>query len=108
MGLIAIPTRIISMIKYTGAKSCYIPINSVTLKRRKYAIISYQSKTELKCAARSFIYLNNKKLKWTIDDKNNFFYLQESFFYSSEDNKPIDTKSTGHAIEADNQWKPKK
>ena len=34
-------TRIMSIIKHTGAKSCYIPTNSATLRKRKYEITSY-------------------------------------------------------------------
>ena len=95
-----------SIIKHTGAKSCYIPTNSATLRRRKYTIVSYQSRTEPKCAIRSSIYLDNKKLKWTIDNTTNSLFSQESS--SSENNKPMDSMSTGHVTETDSQWEPSK
>jgi hypothetical protein len=96
------PTRIMSAIKHTGAKSCYIPTNSATLKRRKYAVVSYQSRTELKCATRSSIYLDNKKLKWTIDNTIDSPCSQESS--STENTKPTDIMSMGHMTEIEDQW----
>jgi hypothetical protein len=99
------PTRIMSLIKHTGAKSCHIPTNSATLRKRGFAIVGFQSKTELKCAIRNAIYLDNKKLKWTIEEKLHPLGSQNSSS-SSETSEPIGTRQTNHVTVVNSQWKP--
>ena len=94
-------TRIMSTIKHTGAKFCYIPKNSATNKKRRFAVVEFASKTELKKATQTCIILSNRKLTWSTREdallnKHHYNNIPKSdntpnspYLSMSEDSEPI-------------------
>ena len=64
-------TRIMSNIKHTKAKSCFIPSNSLTHKRRCFAVVNFETNQDLMQALHNSIVMDGRKLSWkTIQNKD--------------------------------------
>jgi hypothetical protein len=86
-------TRIMSAIKHTGAKFCYIPRNSLSNKKRHFAVVEFASSTEQKRALRSCITLSDKKLTWKMSNNSSPNQHKDtslnSYSTSSKSHKPV-------------------
>ena len=80
-----------SNLKHTGAKSCFIPKNSSTNKRRGFAVVGYKTKSELKCAIRNSIVIDGKKLTWQLIHEN----LEETTSHNEAEATNIYESNTG-------------
>ena len=60
-----------SNIKHTKAKSCFIPSNSLTHKRRCFAVVNFETNQDLMQALHNSIVMDGRKLSWkTVQNKD--------------------------------------
>jgi hypothetical protein len=71
-------TRIMSAIKYTGARTVHVPQNSKTGKKRNFAIIGFKNSTDLEKAITQYIYLFGCKTWWSTKDNTKALQKQQN------------------------------
>ena len=83
-----------SAIRHTGAKSCYIPRNSKTGKRRNLAIVNFATAQDLEKAARKHIFMFGLKLRWENHQKDGKSDYNQAIFTQSEEEMSTDQKES--------------
>ena len=93
-------TRIMSAAKHINAKTVHIPTNSRTGKKRKFAIIGFETESDLANAINRHIYLFGNNTWWST--KDNSKALEKNYTHYLK--KKTDEESKANLTEDEEEW----
>jgi hypothetical protein len=89
-------SAIMRAVQHTGAKSCYIPRNSKTGKRRNIAVVNFATAKDLEKATRRHIFMFGLKLKWESNRRGQEQNTDYRTSTQSEEEMSVDLKESDH------------
>lgn len=92
--------RVMSAAKHVNAKTVHVPLNSHTGKRRKFAIIGFETELDLASAINRHIYLFGNKTWWSTKDNSKTLEKNRTYYQK----KKTDEESIADLTEEEEEW----